>query len=269
MAIYNYSSDEVILKIVYYGTARGGKTTNLEYIYNHSDPSTRGKLISLMTESDRTLFFDLLPMDLGQIRGLNVKIQLYTTPGQVQLNSTRKLVLKGVDALVFVGDSQKNQIESNLESLENLKLNLSDIGLDYNSIPIVFQFNKRDIENVTSIEEMNAILNPMGFPFIQASAINGEGVFDTLKSISKSAIDKAQTLRPTPVQQPPMIIENISDKKEPEIPKLNTEAAKTPGIDLQKDIIDLEEKIFDARRTLNQLVKVLIDIEWKIMKSGQ
>ncbi|OGL47202.1 MAG: hypothetical protein A2149_05475 [Candidatus Schekmanbacteria bacterium RBG_16_38_11] len=187
--LFNYASKEIIVKIVYYGPALSGKTTNLEYIHKKSNPQTRGKLISLATETDRTLFFDLLPMDLGKVRGFYIKLQLYTVPGQVKYNSTRKLVLKGVDAIVFVADSSKGLVEANIESMKNLKENLKELGIDYTTIPAILQFNKQDLSDRISKEELNSRINDRKSPCIEASAINGSGVFETLKEISKLVLD--------------------------------------------------------------------------------
>jgi len=187
--LFNYASKEVVIKIVYYGPALSGKTTNLEYIHKKTSPQSRGKLISLATESDRTLFFDLLPLDLGEVKGFNIKLQLYTVPGQVKYNSTRKLVLKGVDAIVFVADSKRELIGVNIESMNNLKINLEELGIDYASIPLILQFNKQDLPDRISDEELNSKINDRGVSYIKSSAINGTGVMETLKEISKLVID--------------------------------------------------------------------------------
>ncbi len=181
----NNVSKEISVKIVYYGPGLSGKTTNLQYIYKNTDPSTRGEIVTIETETDRTFFFDLLPLNVGKIEGYRVRIHLTTVPGQVFYNILRKLVLKGLDGIVFVADSQRPLLDSNLESFDNLKENLSEYKLDLYSIPLVFQFNKRDLTNILSIEEMNQYLNPDGFPYIEASAINGIGVFETLREISR------------------------------------------------------------------------------------
>ena len=191
--LFNYASKEIVIKIVYYGPALSGKTTNLEYIYKKTSPQLKGKLISLATESDRTLFFDLLPIDLGEVKGFNIKLQLYTVPGQVKYNATRKLVLKGVDGIVFVADSNKEAIEANVGSIDNLKINFKELGMDCSAIPMVIQFNKQDIPNIASDEEMNARLNNGNLPYIKSSAINGTGVFETLRLITKLAIEVLNT----------------------------------------------------------------------------
>jgi mutual gliding-motility protein MglA len=218
MSMINYASREINCKIVYYGPGLGGKTTNLEHVYGKVSPETRGKLISLATETERTLFFDFLPVDLGTIRGFRTRFHLYTVPGQVYYNASRKLILKGVDGVVFVGDSQIDRMEANVESMQNLYDNMAEHGYDITRMPFVVQYNKRDLPNAASLEELQAALNP-GWevteasrqrttpdpmrpgeflvqrletgewveraPFHEAVAVSGEGVFDTLKSVSK------------------------------------------------------------------------------------
>jgi len=188
MSMINYASREINCKLVYYGPGLGGKTTNLEYVYHKVAPDMRGKLISLATEQERTLFFDFLPVDLGTIRGFKTRFHLYTVPGQVYYNASRRLILKGVDGLVFVADSQAERMDANIASLENLYENLADYGYDASRLPIVLQWNKRDLPNSVSAEELQSQLNPMGVPTYEAVAITGEGVFDTLKGVSKSVI---------------------------------------------------------------------------------
>lgn len=185
MVFFNYSTMQMVVKVVYYGPGLCGKTTNLEFIYSKTAANSRGEMVSLETETDRTLFFDLLPIDVGVIGGFKTKFQLYTVPGQVFYNSTRKLVLKGVDGLIFVADSQKPMLDANHESFENLKVNLKELDMTINDIPIVFQYNKRDLNNILSVHELNKTLNPMNFPFVESSAITGQGVFETLKLVSK------------------------------------------------------------------------------------
>ena len=185
MSMINYASREINCKLVYYGPGLGGKTTNLEYVYNKVAPDTRGKLISLATEQERTLFFDFLPVDLGSIRGFKTRFHLYTVPGQVYYNASRRLILKGVDGLVFVADSQAERMDANIAALENLYENLSDYGYDPANLPIVLQWNKRDLPNAVPVEELRRQLNPMGLQEHEAVAVSGAGVFDTLKSVSK------------------------------------------------------------------------------------
>ena len=188
MSMINYASREINCKLVYYGPGLGGKTTNLEYVYNKINPDTRGKLISLATEQERTLFFDFLPVDLGSIRGFKTRFHLYTVPGQVYYNASRRLILKGVDGIVFVADSQAERMDANIAAMENLYENLADYGYDPQKLPIVLQWNKRDLPNAVPLEEMHAQLNPTGLPEYEAVAVEGHGVFDTLKGVSKQVL---------------------------------------------------------------------------------
>jgi signal recognition particle receptor subunit beta len=218
MSMINYASREINCKIVYYGPGLGGKTTNLEIIYGNVEPDTRGKLISLATETERTLFFDFLPVDLGTIRGFKTRFHLYTVPGQVYYNASRKLILKGVDGIVFVGDSQLERMEANQEAMQNLYDNMAEYGYDLTKMPFVIQYNKRDLPNASPIKDLQASLNPgwevtdaakmrvISDPYhagenlverlatgewveraqyFEAVAVNGDGVFDTLKAVSK------------------------------------------------------------------------------------
>jgi mutual gliding-motility protein MglA len=218
MSMINYASREINCKIVYYGPGLGGKTTNLEYVYGKVAPNSRGKLISLATETERTLFFDFLPVDLGTIRGFRTRFHLYTVPGQVYYNASRKLILKGVDGVVFVADSQADRAEANIESMQNLYDNMSAYGYDLTRMPFVIQYNKRDLPTAASLQELQDMLNP-GWevtqpdrqraqpdpfrqgellvsqletgewveraPYFEAVAVSGDGVFDTLKAVSK------------------------------------------------------------------------------------
>jgi mutual gliding-motility protein MglA len=186
MTFINYASKEINCKIVYYGPGLCGKTTNIQYIYEKTNPSVKGKLISLATESDRTLFFDFLPLDLGKIRGFTTRFHLYTVPGQVFYEASRKLILKGVDGVIFVADSQVERFDANKESLENLKDNLAAQGYSIETIPYIIQYNKRDLPNAVSCEEMQKALNSdLYVPWFEASATVGDGVFDTLKAVAK------------------------------------------------------------------------------------
>jgi signal recognition particle receptor subunit beta len=189
MSMINYASREINCKIVYYGTGLGGKTTNLEYIYSRVNPDTKGKMISLATESERTLFFDFLPIDLGEVRGFKTRFHLYTVPGQVYYNASRRLILKGVDGLVFVADSQASRAEANIESMHNLYENLETYGYDLESIPFSIQYNKRDMPDILSMEELRAQINPMGVPDFEGIAIEGKGVFETLSCVSKLVVE--------------------------------------------------------------------------------
>jgi signal recognition particle receptor subunit beta len=188
MTFINYASKEINCKIVYYGPGLCGKTTNLQYIYNKTAPESKGKMISLATEADRTLFFDFLPLDLGSIRGFTTRFHLYTVPGQVFYDASRKLILKGVDGVIFVADSQTERMEANIESIRNLEQNLKEHGFDLSAVPYALQFNKRDIPNVIPVEEMYRTLNYKREPTFEAVATTGVGVFDTLKSVAKQIL---------------------------------------------------------------------------------
>ena len=188
MSFINYSSREINCKIVFYGPGLCGKTTNLQYIYKKTNPDSKGKMISLATETERTLFFDFLPVDLGTIRGFKTRFHLYTVPGQVFYDASRKLILKGVDGVVFVADSQVERMEANIESVENLRVNLAEQGYNLDAIPYVVQYNKRDLPNTVPVGEMRKALNPRTVPDFEAVASEGGGVFDTLKAIAKLVI---------------------------------------------------------------------------------
>lgn len=185
MSFINYSSREINCKIVYYGPGLCGKTTNLIHIYNKTNPEAKGKMISLATETERTLFFDFLPLSLGEIRGFKTRFHLYTVPGQVFYDASRRLILKGVDGVVFVADSQIERIEANIESLDNLRINLQDQGYNLDRIPFVIQYNKRDMPNIMPVEDLRQALNPTQVPDFEAVATNGTGVFDTLRAVAK------------------------------------------------------------------------------------
>ena len=185
MSFINYSSREINCKIVYYGPGLCGKTTNLQYIYNKTNPEAKGKMISLATETERTLFFDFLPLSLGEIRGFKTRFHLYTVPGQVFYDASRKLILKGVDGVVYVGDSQMERMEANIESLDNLSTNLQEQGFELEKLPFVMQYNKRDLPSASPVPELRANLNLLGVPEFEAVAATGVGVFDTLKAVAK------------------------------------------------------------------------------------
>jgi signal recognition particle receptor subunit beta len=188
MSMINYASREINCKVVYYGSGLGGKTTNLEYVYSRVNPDTKGKMISLATETERTLFFDFLPIDLGEIRGFRTRFHLYTVPGQVYYNASRRLILKGVDGLIFVADSQRSRLEANIEAMHNLYENMESYGYDVDTIPFVIQYNKRDLPDIMSVEELRSVLNPMRVPDFEAVAVEGEGVFQTLSAVSKLVV---------------------------------------------------------------------------------
>lgn len=190
MSFINHSTREINCKIVYYGPGLCGKTTNLQCIYQRTNPNSKGKMISLATETERTLFFDFLPLSLGKIRGFKVRFHLYTVPGQVFYDASRKLILKGVDGIIFVADSQEERMDANLESLENLEYNLRQQGYEMDQIPMVIQYNKRDLPNAASLEELREELNPNGLPDFEACATDGTGVFETLKASAKLVLKK-------------------------------------------------------------------------------
>jgi hypothetical protein len=185
MSFINYPAREINCKIVYYGPGLCGKTTNLQWIYKKTNPDAKGKMISLATETERTLFFDFLPLSLGEIRGFKTRFHLYTVPGQVFYDASRKLILKGVDGVVFVADSQIERMEANIESIENLKGNLIEQGYSLDAIPYVVQYNKRDLPNAAPVTEMKKLLNPNGVPDFDSVATEGTGVFETLKAVAK------------------------------------------------------------------------------------
>jgi mutual gliding-motility protein MglA len=189
VSFINYAAREINCKLVYYGPGLCGKTANLQFIYSKVAPTTRGKLISLATETERTLFFDFLPLELGTIRGFKTRFHLYTVPGQVFYDASRKLILKGADGLVFVADSQIERLEANIESLENLEANLAEQGQKMEAMPFALQYNKRDLPNIVSIEELQTTLNPRNVPWFEACAIKGTGVFETLKGVAKLVLN--------------------------------------------------------------------------------
>ena len=185
MSFVNYSSREINCKIVYYGPGLCGKTTNLQYIHKRMDPDSRGKMISLATETERTLFFDFLPLSMGEVRGFKTRFHLYTVPGQVFYDASRRLILRGVDGVVFCADSQLTRMDANVESLENLQVNLREQGYDGDRMPLVMQYNKRDLPQVASVAELHALLNYRNVPEFEAVATTGVGVFETLKAVIK------------------------------------------------------------------------------------
>jgi signal recognition particle receptor subunit beta len=199
VSLVNYSTREITCKIVYYGPGRSGKTSNLQYVHAFVPEDRKGAMVSLATETDRTLFFDFLPLDLGLISGFRTRIQLYTVPGQVYYNATRKLVLRGADGVVFVVDSQREQLDEDLESFRNLHENLLEEGVNLREFPMVLQYNKRDLPGVVPIEELESTLNFRGLPSFSACAVNGTGVFDTLRGVSQLVLQGlSRRFRPAP-----------------------------------------------------------------------
>ena len=190
MSFINYMAREINCKIVYYGPGLCGKTTNLQYIYERTNPEAKGKMISLATETERTLFFDFLPLSLGEIRGFKTRFHLYTVPGQVFYDASRKLILKGVDGVIFVADSQVERMDANVEAIENLQTNLKSQGYDLMNIPYVLQLNKRDLPNVETVDEMKRLLMKKNEPVFEAVAAKGPGVFETLKGVAKLVLSE-------------------------------------------------------------------------------
>jgi mutual gliding-motility protein MglA len=188
VSFINYSSREINCKIVYYGPGLCGKTTNLQYIYRRTNPEQKGKLISLATETERTLFFDFLPLALGDIKGFKIRFHLYTVPGQVFYAASRKLILKGVDGVIFVADSQIERMESNMESLDDLNINLAEQGYELDKLPFAVQYNKRDLPNVAPVADMDKLLNYRNVVWFEAVAVTGKGVFETLKAVAKQVL---------------------------------------------------------------------------------
>lgn len=223
MVFFNYTTMQMTAKIVYYGPGLCGKTTNLHYIHQKTASKSRGEMISLETETDRTLFFDLLPLEVGVIGGMKVRLQLYTVPGQVFYNATRKLVLKGVDGIVFVADSQMAMLDANIESLHNLEANLAEFNIPMEQVPLVLQYNKRDIRSIQTVERLNEVLNPRGAPWFEAAALHGIGVFETLKCISRFALQSVRRKimeeskrRPEPAPVAPAAVPvSVPDDPEP------------------------------------------------------
>jgi signal recognition particle receptor subunit beta len=188
VSFINYSSREINVKIVYYGPGLCGKTTNLQFIYRRTNPDQKGKLISLATETERTLFFDFLPLSLGEIKGFKIRFHLYTVPGQVFYAASRKLILKGVDGIVFVADSQLERMESNMESIDDLRINLAEQGYELDKLPFTIQYNKRDLPSIVPVEDMDRVLNPRNVQWFEGVAVTGKGVFETLKAVARQVL---------------------------------------------------------------------------------
>ena len=274
MVLFNHATREMTAKIVYYGPGLCGKTTNLMVIFDKLDPSQKGKMLSLATKTDRTLFFDLLPVDIGRVGAFNLKIQLYTVPGQVFYNETRKLVLKGADAVVFVADSQPSMIDSTRESFANLLENLEQNNIDPNDTPIIVQFNKRDIPGVLPVDELQEALGLEGYPYTEASAINGEGVMETFHLVSKITAKHLYARlqgKPIPVEKA-----KPAAKAEPE-PEPEPEQAPNPFADSvpfpesqidssyeRMEEVSLEQLLSEGRErpsTISGNVEVPVDFE--------
>jgi signal recognition particle receptor subunit beta len=268
MVFFNYATMQMAAKIVYYGPGLCGKTTNLHHIYTKTSPQSRGEMVSLETETDRTLFFDLLPIDVGVIGGFKTRLQLYTVPGQVFYNTTRKLVLKGVDGIVFVADSQKAVLDANVESLKNLRENLAEIGLNLDDIPLVLQLNKRDLPSISSVDEMTAALDPeRRYEHVESVASSGVGVFETLKVISKLTLrtlrrrmtgDESRPAPPARVAQ-----FRVQDNQAPPSPA-RTIAATTP-IPAVKSAPVIEAPPFDEVEELTTAEEILPQVDRNII----
>jgi small GTP-binding protein len=245
MVLFNYATRELTAKIVYYGPGLCGKTTNLEHIHRSLPANKKSKMLSLATKTDRTLFFDFLPIELGAIRGMKTKIQLYTVPGQVFYDATRKLVLKGADGVVFVADSQKAMMDSNVDSWQNFETNLKENGLDIHTIPLVIQYNKRDLPDVLPVKDLNKKLNTRKVPFFEASAIKGQGVQDTLKGITKLVLEALSKKHRPPkkrevleevqevIQQSQQPIQPEQPVVSPTLPTVEELIQEFPGQDLE------------------------------------
>jgi mutual gliding-motility protein MglA len=268
MALFNYATKEITIKIVYYGPGLSGKTTNLQYLHSKFDPLKRGKLLSLATEADRTLFFDFLPVEIGKISDFSIRFQLYTVPGQVRYNATRKLVLKGADAVIFVADSQREMKEQNIESLINMRENLISNNINPDDIPVFYQFNKRDLSNILSIEELNRDLNPDGkFAYLDAVAINGIGVEESFQRITKIVIKnilqkhkvKIRTSDeiaepPTPSEKPSE--ETVSSKTDFEPPEPSTPVFETSNYESSQ--MPIERSQYDIPKAIKQPVQQVL-----------
>ena len=262
MVNFNYAARELTAKIVYYGPGLCGKTTNLELLHKKVSPNQRGKMVSLATDTDRTLFFDLLPVDLGTIGGFKTKIQLFTVPGQTYYNATRKLVLKGADGVVFVADSQAAQLDANLESYKNLGENLKANGLDLETLPVVIQWNKQDMQNLMPVEELEAKINLRKVPTIKAVAIKGDGVLETFKAISKEVMHSLQSKVGGGVK--PAAVEKKRDRSDTAPVKITTERADAYAPQVSKEAVAAEMSleahgVETGKRTVEELGKLTAD----------
>lgn len=267
MAFFNYITREITLKVVYYGPGLSGKTTNLQHLYSALDPSARGKFISLATESDRTLFFDFLPVELGRIKDFSVRFQLYTVPGQIRYNATRKLVLKGADAVVFVADSQRDMREQNIESITNMRENLVSNGIDPGEIPVVLQYNKRDLPNILPVDELERDLNGKDYQCIEAVAVSGKGVEETFRLITKILLK--EMVRKHKVEISPVTEELVS----PSVPEEPVPVSAPPAEELQsgtraEDVVSPnKEEIFPETREDTISVKIPDRTDFEIIES--
>lgn len=259
MVLFNYATRELTAKIVYYGPGLCGKTTNLEHIHRSLPANKKSKMLSLATKTDRTLFFDFLPIELGAIRGMKTKIQLYTVPGQVFYDATRKLVLKGADGVVFVADSQKAMMDSNVDSWQNFETNLKENGLDIQTIPLVIQYNKRDLPDVLPVKDLNKKLNTRKAPFFEASAIKGQGVQDTLKGITKLVLEALSKKHRPPKKREVLeeVQEVIQQSTEPLRPDQPAVSPSLPTVEeLIQEFPGQELEPIDTKMTLEPVPEV-------------
>lgn len=271
MAFFNYVTKEITLKVVYYGPGLSGKTTNLQHLYSVLDPSSRGKFISLATESDRTLFFDFLPVELGKIKDFSVRFQLYTVPGQIRYNATRKLVLKGADAVVFVADSQRDLKEQNLESLANMRENLLSNNVNPDEIPVVIQYNKRDLPHVLPIEELRSDLNKKDYQDIEAVAVDGKGVEETFRLVTKillKDIIKKHKVEIVPPKEP-AISAPVPEKSAPDknLPVRDIISPKVPDKTPVQELPHLKDAIsmkLPDKTTVEEIPRVKDTISLKV-----
>jgi signal recognition particle receptor subunit beta len=271
VAFFNYVTKEITLKVVYYGPGLSGKTTNLQHLYSVLDPSSRGKFISLATESDRTLFFDFLPVELGKIKDFSVRFQLYTVPGQIRYNATRKLVLKGADAVVFVADSQRDLKEQNLESLANMRENLLSNNVNPEEIPVVIQYNKRDLPHVLPVEELRSDLNKKEYQDIEAVAVDGKGVEETFRLVTKillKDIIKKHKVEIAPPKEP-AISAPVPEKSAPQkdLPVRDAISPKVPDKTPVQELPHLKDAIslkVPGKPTVEELPRVKDTISLKI-----
>ena len=256
MVVFNPSKREIGAKIVYYGPAAGGKTTNLHFIHNRLNPKQRGDLISLATKDDRTLFFDFLPLDLGTVKGFNVRFHLYTVPGQVYYVSTRRAVLTGVDGIVFVADSQEEKLAENIESLEDLEKNLLYYGKKIDDIPMILQYNKRDLKKISSIQNLNAKLNRRNLAVVESVSLNGKGVMETLTAISKTVLEGLEDSSKKPKVKPPTPSTPLSrDSAKTSPPLQKSDGEPLIELDSEEKVFDIEKLRAERRATIDRLLK--------------
>ncbi|HJX32407.1 MAG TPA: GTPase domain-containing protein [Thermodesulfobacteriota bacterium] len=256
MVVFNPSKREIGAKIVYYGPAAGGKTTNLHFIHNRLNPKQRGDLISLATKDDRTLFFDFLPLDLGTVKGFNVRFHLYTVPGQVYYVSTRRAVLTGVDGIVFVADSQEEKLAENIESLEDLEKNLLYYGKKIDDIPMILQYNKRDLKKISSIQTLNSKLNRRNLSVVESVGLNGKGVMETLTDISRTVLESLEDSSKKPKVKPPTRSAPLTPgaaKTPPPLPKSDVESLIE--LESEEKVFDIERLRAERRATIDRLLK--------------